>query len=307
MVSFSKNKRLIFATVTPFSADGEIDYSAFEEYLSFLETLGTKTILINGTTGEFPSLTSIERISILEFCRKHFSGTIINNISSTSIKECIELLRHSFEYADAAIVLPPFYYANVTIEGVKEFFRKILDLSRIPLYLYNFPKHTKFNITQQLIKELLNESPNLAGIKDSSSDLLVAHSYKSLSPELQVLVGKDTAVMDILESDLDGSITGAGNPVPEFLIGIYRTFCDGNVNVSSTIKEMFDVWNNMRKTLDIAEIPLVKLTLSARITRFPTHVRKPLVQAGDDQAEIIRSLFRTHILPLCNKAFKYYS
>lgn len=76
-----------FAIVTPFTKSGRFDEKALFDYLKFLEESGVRSIIVNGTTGEFASLSMSERIDLLELSRIYFSGYIVNNISSCSYKE----------------------------------------------------------------------------------------------------------------------------------------------------------------------------------------------------------------------------
>jgi dihydrodipicolinate synthase/N-acetylneuraminate lyase len=130
----------IVAIVTPFTGNG-IDIDALRRYLEWLWEHGAKTILVNGTTGEFFTTTAQERLAILAQCRRWFPGAVI----------------------------APYFYADPPEDGVLEYFRQILDRAHTPVLLYNFPHHTQPR-SPTTLAELARQFPHLMGIKDSGSD-----------------------------------------------------------------------------------------------------------------------------------------
>jgi dihydrodipicolinate synthase/N-acetylneuraminate lyase len=90
----------IVALLTPFDASGEIEWQAFKTYLSSLYSWGVRTVIANGTTGEFPSLTINERQQAVEFVRENFDGTIVNNVSATCVKDVRDLIAGTQGCAD---------------------------------------------------------------------------------------------------------------------------------------------------------------------------------------------------------------
>jgi dihydrodipicolinate synthase/N-acetylneuraminate lyase len=264
-----------FAIVTPFGSNHEIDYDALAVYLRFLEECGVKCIVTNGTTGEFASLSYEERRDVLESAREFFSGRIVNHISSCSIAECRSLLDHSVAYADAVLLLPPFYYADPDTKGITQFFETVISDSKIDIYLYNFPKHTKINITPELFSTLAVQFPNLRGIKDSGGALEMSLRFKHVAPDREVFVGGDTLALQVLRLGLNGSVTGAGNPVPEALVGLHSAFLACDEKKAVKYQQVFDEWTEHRRQIGISEVAIVKAGLGVRIAGFPKYCRPP--------------------------------
>ena len=79
-----------------------------------------------------------------------------------------------------------------------------------------------------------------------------------------------------LDSGLDGSITGAGNPFPEFLVALRRAWAAGDNLLAERIQQDFDLWNAFRATIRVDEPALVKAALAKRLPGYPIHVRPPL-------------------------------
>lgn len=290
----------IFAIVTPFDNNSDIDYGALSAYLSFLKDKGVNNILVNGTTGEFPSLALEERMALTEFCRNTFRGTVINNVSSCSVRECKKLMNHSSAYCDYFLVLPPFYYANVDNKGITEFFTEVITDSPNPVLLYNFPRHTKVDITPEIIRQLRDKFTNVAGIKDSGGNMDISRSFKHTNNSFQVYIGSDSLAFEALRCGFDGSVSGGGNALPEFQLDIYKNFVCGKLDLARKTQDIFDIWNSFRKNLKLSEITTTKIALSTRIKGFPVNIRPPLMAGTSAEISTIHSFMHEKVIPLVN-------
>ncbi|MGJ0484749.1 MAG: dihydrodipicolinate synthase family protein [Methylomicrobium sp.] len=285
----------IVALLTPFDADGKIDWRAFEAYLHSLASWGVKSAIANGTTGEFPSLTLNERQQVVDFARRHFEGTLINNVSSTCIDDVKKLIYGTD--GDAVLLLPPYYYAESSADGLCRFFAKALSGNAMPAFLYNFPKHTGNRIDNTLLGRLADKGIQIAGLKDSSGDLSNALAYRSRFPELKIFFADDAACLKTLQYGLHGSVTGGANPLPEYLLAIQETFWKTG-NKATTLQSAFDVWNTYRVASPLFEIPLVKAAMGVRIENFPVHVRPPFTPAPPEAIKQIRTVVRGRLSDL---------
>jgi len=287
----------IFAILTPFDKNSDIDYGALQVYLSFLKDKGVKNIITNGTTGEFSSLALEERMALTEFCRSNFDGTVVNNISSCSTRECKRLMSHSREYCDFFLILPPFYYANVDDKGIYDFFTEVLIDSPNPVLLYNFPRHTKVDIKPEMLRQLRGKCTNLVGIKDSGGNIDISRSFKNIHGGFQVYIGSDSLAYDALRGGFDGTVAGGGNAIPEFPLAIYNSFIKGEIDSARRIQDIFDVWNSFRKNLQLTEITTTKIALSARIKSFPINIRPPLKTGKPNEISNIRNFMQEKVIP----------
>jgi dihydrodipicolinate synthase/N-acetylneuraminate lyase len=278
----------IIALPTPFTDRDEIHEEAFIAYLKFLSDAGVKTVITNGTTGEFSSLTTTERFHVLAICRNHFKGTIINNVSSCSLRECITLAEHSINFADYNLILPPFYFSSPPENGVQAFFAEFIERTELPTILYNFPKHTQFEISASLISELISKSNRIIGVKDSSGNLESASALKQHFPQLKVFLGSDTQALAALESGLDGSVTGGGNPISDLFVRMTDAYFQGKRALAHELQNKISHWTNYRKSLIFEEIPFLKAAISARIPAFPTNVRPPFVMISTEDSGKIK-------------------
>ncbi|MGR9087062.1 MAG: dihydrodipicolinate synthase family protein [Gammaproteobacteria bacterium] len=278
----------IVALLTPFDAEGRIDWRAFESYLAGLSEWGVRAVIANGTTGEFPSLTLDERQAVVEFVRAHFTGAVINNASSTCIDDARRLAAGAGGHGDAVLLLPPYYFAKASNDGLCRFIARALEGAALPVFLYHFPKHTGNAIDCDLIARLIEQGVGIKGIKDSGGQLDNALSYRSRFPDLKVLYANDSEALAALQGGLQGLVTGGANPLPEFPIAIQRCALT-DFDAAERLQRGFDGWNRFRAGSPLFEIPLLKAAMGARIPGFPIHVRPPLTPAPKTLLSRIRS------------------
>ena len=288
----------IVALLTPFDASGEIEWQVFKTYLSALFSWGVRTVIANGTTGEFPSLTLNERQKVVEFVKENFQGTIVNNVSATCVSDVRDLIAGTQGSADALLLLPPYYYSACRNDGLSRFFVSTLSGTSLPAMLYNFPQHTGNRLNADLVAMLLDKGIAIQGIKDSSGDTDNAMVYKSNFPEVKIFLGNDAKGLEVLQKGLSGSVTGGANPLPELLIAMQTDF-QLSGDKAHSLQRCLDVWNEFRETSGHFEIPLVKVAMGARIADFPLHVRAPFTPVPAEEIDRIRS-----VVFKCLKDFK---
>lgn len=287
----------IVAVVTPFDAQGAVDEGALRGYLAFLSAAGVRTIFVNGTTGEFFTMTVPERRAVLEVCREHWSGQVIAHIGAAVVGDALDLLAHARSHADYVTAIAPYYFASPPEEGVRAYFRQLLVRSDLPLLLYNFPRHTQTAITPSVVSQLAAEFPLLRGVKDSGKDRDVTRGFKAARPDMQVFVGDDRAAAHLAEIGADGIVTGGGGPVVELPLRIADAVQGGDLEHARQLQVGFDRWTDARHASPLTEIAFTKAALAARLPGFPPHVRPPLVTATDSQCEEARSLLRRQMMP----------
>ena len=290
----------IVAVVTPFDAQGTVDTGALQDYLALLAAAGVKTILVNGTTGEFFTMTLHERRGVLESCREHWPGQVIAHIGSAAIGDAIDLLDHARSHTDYLAAISPYYFASPPEEGVCAYFRQLLLRSDLPLLLYNFPRHTQTDITPSIVSQLAAEFPLLRGVKDSGKDRDITRQFKAVRPDLQVFVGDDRAGSRLSEIGADGLVTGGGGPVVELPLRIVNAVWGGHLEQAHQLQASFDQWSDARRASPLTEVAFVKAALGARLPGFPPYVRPPLVTATDAQCEESRRFLRRRMMPLIN-------
>lgn len=254
----------IVPVATPFEKNLSLCHTAFIEHLSWLSERGITRIIVGGTTAEFFSLTFSERLTLLKLAREYFPGYIIFNSSANDITTIVEQAKRSFRYgADALLCLPPSYYAGAPHGGLVSWFSSIADTCDLPLFLYNFPKHTGNAITAELCAAIPH-----AGLKDSSGDL----SLIDATP--LYLLGGDMQIVDMYRKGGCGFVPGLPNVFPEFYGTLETLLNRENYNEAEA---WLDKLRSFKKGLPkISGIVVIKKILNSILDGYPEQVRPPL-------------------------------
>lgn len=163
---------IITPLITPFKEDEEIDFNGLESLLNFLKDK-VDGMFVNATTGEFTSLNKDEKIEILKFVKDKIKDKVklFSNINSTSFKEVKELIEISNNLNYNAIVITPPYFLIPNTQGMKNYFQLILEITKIPLLIYNIPTYTGYSLSVEIIKEIALSNENLIGVKATIDSL----------------------------------------------------------------------------------------------------------------------------------------
>jgi N-acetylneuraminate lyase len=167
--------KLIAATYAPMSDTGELNLNVIPTYSNFLQHNKVSGVFINGSTGDFVSLSTHERREILNA----WSGNrvdnfyLINHVGHTNLREAVALAADSVGKADAIAALAPYYFTPKTLESLLEYCRQIARAAPdLPFYYYHIPVLTGVNMDMlEFSKRALQEIPNFAGLKFTEDNL----------------------------------------------------------------------------------------------------------------------------------------
>jgi len=269
-------EKLFVAVTTPFTEDREIDFAALVGHLRFLQESGIDAIFLGGTTGEFETLTFAEKVELLSVGRNNFSGLITFNVSSTSLKESLELVKIAEHGgANAITALPPYYRANVGDDGVVQFFNTISHATSLPFIIYNFTNHSQNEITPELLHRI-----DSVAIKDSDKNFDLIESA-----ELYLCAG-DSIIADAVSRGARGVVSVQGNYRPVEIRNLFLKSFDTPIEAKEIQREVADVSAVFRKTKQISRI---KMALSEILPGYPPFVRLPLVELDENEtSEIVQ-------------------
>jgi 4-hydroxy-tetrahydrodipicolinate synthase len=248
------NLRGVFAAaITPLKEDYEPDLGAIPVFLDFLARRGCHGALLLGTTGEGPSFSPEQRLSIfraaLEMRQTHPGFRLLAGTGTPSLDETIQLTRAAFELGmDGVVVLPPYYFRGVTDEGLYLWFATLLKQA-IPgdgqLLAYHIPPLTGVPFSLDLLSKLKEAFPvQFAGLKDSSGDPLFARQLgEYFGNDLAVFSGNDRLFSLALEQQASGCITAPANLISPLLRNLWDSFEMGSPdhNIQKEITAARDV------------------------------------------------------------------
>ena len=203
--------RLITAMVTPFDARGSVDLDLAAAIARGLVAHGCDGVVVNGTTGESPTLDSRERLALLDKVRQAIPDSdVVMGTGSYDTRATIELTREARERgADAALVVTP-YYSRPPQEGLLAHFEAVADVG-VPVILYNIPSRCGVNIVVDTTLRLARH-PNIAGTKEAAGDVdQVARIVASAPDGFRVWSGDDGLTLPFMAVGAYGVISVAAH------------------------------------------------------------------------------------------------
>lgn len=212
------------ALVTPFLADGAIDFETLGRLIEFQIASGTDALVPCGTTGESAAMTEKERLSVIEYTLWKTAKRIpvIAGTGTNCTAQSISLTRQAEGLgADGVLAVCP-YYNKPGQDGILQHYTALADCSSLPVIVYNVPSRTGCDIAPRTLKEL-SLHPNIAGLKEANGSLSSAAKTRYLCGEdLPVYSGDDACIIPFLSIGGAGVISVAANILP----GVIHTLCE---------------------------------------------------------------------------------
>ena len=192
--------RLLTAMVTPFTADGKVDYSQANKLAKALLNSGSDGVIVSGTTGECPALNVDEKLRLFAEIKSAIgdSGTVIAGTGSYNTTSSVELtIQAEKAGVDGCLLVVP-YYCKPTQEGLYEHFRTIAGATKLPCILYNVPSRTVTNLGAETAIRL-SRIGNIVGVKEASTNLSqIADIIQGTEDDFIVYSGNDSDTLPIM-------------------------------------------------------------------------------------------------------------
>lgn len=224
---------LCTALVTPF-LDGKVNFPMLEVLLRRQMEAGVEAIVLAGTTGESPTLTTEEKLDIFRFGVKTAGGRcrIIAGTGSNSTANALDLSRKAADTGvDGLLVVTP-YYNKTTQPGLIKHYAAICEAAKIPVIAYNVPSRTGMGVEVSTCRELA-KLPNLSGIKEASGD--ISRSARMME-YLPVWSGNDDQTVATMALGGCGVISVASNVVPEQMNAMVHAALAGDYPLAAALQ-----------------------------------------------------------------------
>jgi 4-hydroxy-tetrahydrodipicolinate synthase len=278
--------RLFVAAVTPCGSNGKFDEGLYRDLMPYFKEHGCDGILVLGSTGEFPSFSVAERKRVAETALKHRSGLqVMVQVGTPNLPETLELLGHAESNgADCVLCIPPFYFKKPSLEGLTDYYSRVLPATKLPVFLYHYPDMSAVPITKALLHNL-EHFPNLAGIKDSTGNADSYADYVKEFPKLDIMTGTENNLPAALAAG-KGAILVTGNLFPRRAAACFEAARKGG-DVGAAYEKMRDANASLRVPGVPGGAALFKFGLTAH--SFPeSFVRPPYVSLTAEQKDAIR-------------------
>lgn len=205
------------ALVTPFKADGKVDFDALGKVIDFVIRDGVEYVVTLGTTGETPTLDKAEKIDIINYTYERVNGLVpvVVGIGGNDTAALVkDLETFPLEKAYAILSASP-YYSKPSQEGLYQHYKTLAANTSKPIILYNVPARTGRNLSAETTIRL-SEIDNIAGIKEASGDLAQCMQIlRDKHPDFLVVSGDDALALPQIACGMDGVISVAANAFPK--------------------------------------------------------------------------------------------
>ena len=219
------------ALITPFHADGQVDYDGLKNLIDYLIDGGVEYLVVLGTTGENVTLSSEEKKKVWAYTAELNMGRVplMAGIGGNNTAEVIEQLQEFNTDGYSAILSVSPSYNKPTQEGIYQHYKAIAQISPLPIMLYNVPGRTGGNINADTTIRLANEFKNIIGIKEASGNFDQFNQIMRDKPEDFILVsGDDPVALPMIALGGAGVISVIGNALPRQLSDMIRTALKGD-------------------------------------------------------------------------------
>jgi len=220
------------ALITPFTSTGAIDIGSFKRLVEYQIAAGIDGLVPCGTTGESSTLTHDEHDRVIALTVEYAEGRVpvIAGTGSNATIEAIQLSQHAEQAGVDAVLLVNPYYVKPTQKGLYLHFKAIAESVSIPCIVYNIQSRTGVNLENETLLQLMNENPNIVGVKEASGSLEQMKNLIGLRREqFVVLCGDDNITLDLVEAGGNGVVSVAANLIPHQMKDMVHSALDGNM------------------------------------------------------------------------------
>ena len=244
-----KIKNLVAAAYAPMHPDGSLNTTKIKDYSEFLIRNKVAGVFMNGSTGDFTSLSTAERkeITLAWSQTKSEDLYLIDHVGHTSLREAKELAKFAADKVDAISVLAPYYFKLNTIEKLVQYCKEIAACApNLPFYYYHIPVLSGAHLNMdEFLEKAKNEIPNLAGIKFTNNNLIDYQQSKKVSNgKFNILFGFDELFINSLPMGATGWVGSTYNHLAPLYYEIKSLFEKG---------QMKDALNLQSKAIEFVE------------------------------------------------------
>jgi 4-hydroxy-tetrahydrodipicolinate synthase len=228
--------QVLTAMVTPFDQNGEIDFNATRLLVNYLIDNGSDGLVVAGTTGESPTLTTDEKVKLFQFVVEVAAGRVpvIAGTGSNNTRASIALTKLAEEAGVHGILLVAPYYNKPSQEGLFQHFKAIAESTSLPIMLYNIPGRSVVNMSVETIVRLA-QIENIVSIKEASGNLDAMAQIISQTPEdFTLYSGDDGITLPVMAIGGVGVVSVASHIIGNEMQAMINQFKNGAVQEAAT-------------------------------------------------------------------------
>jgi len=281
------------ALVTPFSADGSVNYERFGKLIDDQIANGTDALIIAGTTGESSTLTEEEHVEVLRFAVKHTAHRVpvIAGTGSNATATAVMLSQEAEECgADGLLLVTP-YYNKTTQEGLYQHYAAVAASVKLPIILYNVPSRTGMTIEVETAARLA-KIDNIAAMKDAVGNIsYTAKLIERCGDSLTVYSGNDDQIVPMMALGAKGVISVLSNILPKETHDITAAALRGDFKTAAALQLKY---LRLINALFIETNPIPVKEAMNRMGMDVGECRLPLYHMGDNTAAVLQAELQKH-------------
>ncbi|MUK89859.1 4-hydroxy-tetrahydrodipicolinate synthase [Ornithinibacillus sp. L9] len=281
--------KVLTAMITPFDQEGNIDFDKTSELVEYLIANGTDGLVVAGTTGESPTLSTDEKVQLFNHVVKVVNKRVpvIAGTGSNNTATSISLTKKAEASGVDGIMLVAPYYNKPNQQGLYEHFKTIANETKLPVMLYNIPGRSVVKMSSETIIRL-SEIDNIVSVKEASGDLdQVAEIIENTSDDFSLYSGDDGLTLPMLAVGAHGVVSVASHVIGNEMQSMIDHYVNGrNKEAASGHRKLLPVMN----ALFSAPSPTpVKAALKLKGLDVGS-VRLPLVPLTEDELNNIKNV-----------------
>lgn len=273
------------ALVTPFKSDFSIDFEGLKKLVRLQIDGGTDFLVVQGTTGESPTLSASEKAQVLETVMAENNGKlpVVYGAGGNDTVKIAEAIKQIPAGVDGILSVSP-YYNKPTQEGIYQHYKYLAESTDLPIILYNVPGRTGSNVLAETTLRL-SEVKNIVAMKEASGNFDQIMEIIRCRPEgFGVLSGDDAITMPLIAAGADGVISVVANAFPEKFCAMVNASLRGDLAYARQLH--YELLPVTRMLFEEGNPGGVKVSLEVRQLMSQV-MRRPLIPVSKGLAERI--------------------
>lgn len=233
--------RLLTAMVTPFNADGSVNYAAGADFADWLLANGSDGLVVEGSTGEAATMDMDEKIKFMQTIVARVNGRakIVAGAGTNCTASTIDLVKKMEACGvDGVLVVGP-YYNKPTQEGYYQHFAAVAKATKLPIIVYNVPGRTGGNIAPETVARLAADFSNIVAIKEAAGNVAqTAELYRVLPEDFSIYSGDDGLILPFMSVGACGLISVLANVNGNLLQQLMHAYSEGRVKDAADLNKV---------------------------------------------------------------------
>ncbi|WP_408006915.1 4-hydroxy-tetrahydrodipicolinate synthase [Pseudalkalibacillus sp. A8] len=237
---------IMTALVTPLTNQNEVDKAKFRDLINFQIESGVHSLLFLGGTGEYTSLSIVQKKEVIDLALKIVNGRVpvVIGLIDPGIGNTIDLGLYAKDAGVNALMIVTPYYVKPTQQGLINYYKKLDQTLDMSILLYNIPHKTGVNMLPTTVETIVNETSNIVGVKECTENFgQMVELINLVSDKITVLAGEEFAAVASMIFGAKGSVMASANVMPALWVKLYDLIRKGETEKAiETNKKYYSVF-----------------------------------------------------------------